>query len=86
MFTRDPLDANVYAFDPFEEDQPTYLDEDAEPSLEELVEPEEIAGQSCAGGVRQALGGGVFPEAARRYVPALGSDESGPAHVFTRTR
>ena len=41
MFS-DPLDANLYDFDLVEEDGPTYLDEDAEPTLEELIEPEEL--------------------------------------------
>ena len=36
MYPSDPLEANVWQPDPPDEDGPTYLDEDAEPALDEI--------------------------------------------------
>jgi hypothetical protein len=42
MFSRDPMEANLYDPEPPEEDGPIYLDEDAEPSIEQIEwEPSE---------------------------------------------
>ena len=86
MYHRDPLDGNLYAFDPPEEDGPVYLDEEAEPTLEQLIEPEEVRGEmtglatenrSAHEADRSALGKGGW---------LAGCVSPCPAHITTRRR
>ena len=68
MYHRDPLDFNLYAVDLPDEDGPTYLDEDAEPTLEELIEPEEWRG----GVMRSVLGPVAVRDSGRQESPDSG--------------